>query len=586
MRDCNTNRSLLSLLLVLAILNLSPFVAAQETYEAVKPAARYETLFSITFDKQNVTFAVQDEGHAIENIYPRKSLVIREGIELVANGELVMDREGLLMNGVRRYFDDVHNLRVMSSDDVQTIEFLKKNAKPSQLDRLKKGNVFTFVEPVVIEEDEFIRGMVLSIAGDVEVYGEVNRDIVTILGDIYVGPAAVARGDIATIRGRIDIAHEASIYGEQYSADQKRRVFKRYSHGSRDGFSDQFAINYNRVDGLYLQEGIRYDDRDSLLPSLYGSAGYAFASKRWRFELGLEQTLLRSFPIAVDGSYYRRLASEDDWLLSNKENMFLSVLAKEDFKDHFETEGGTIGLTCRPLKKVRFSLDYYTESTKWLDAHRNLWSLFGGSKRFRKNFASVDSTLRETGIDELDSLDNGGLRATLDLNTRGADDLFGVSSWHATGKLEWSSPDFDSDYAYRRYTLKVLRYQKLHRRAMLILRGIYGGSDGQLPMHKKFFLGGLGSLRGYNHKEYTGTAFWMANAEYRISFSRSDLAASIFWDIGQIADGTALDRDVEVKNSIGVGLYLGEDLRINFSRRLDNSQKDDIKILVRLENTF
>ncbi|MFH1687018.1 MAG: BamA/TamA family outer membrane protein [bacterium] len=586
MQDRTTNRFLLTLLVASAILYLAPAAAAGQEYEAVAPTGQDEVLFSITFDKEQVTFTVQDDGRSVASTYPRKSLVLREGKALLANGELIMDREGLLMEGIRRMFDDVHNLRIMDEDDRQTVDFLTMDAEPSRLSRVKRGNVFAFAEPVVVEENEFIRGIVLSIAGDVEVYGEVNRDIVTILGDIYVGPAAVARGDIATVRGRIDVASDASIYGEQYSADQRRRVHKRRYSAGRDEVSDQFGINYNRVDGLYIQEGIRYDDDDSLLPSLWTSAGYAFASERWRFELGFEQTILRRLPIAVSGTYYRRLSSEDDWLLSDKENMFLAVLAKEDYKDYYETEGASFGFTSRPVEAARISFGYYQESTRWLSAHRNLWSLFGGDKRFRENFATVDSSWRSSGMDILDSLDNSGLRASFDLNTRGSDGLFDASSWHASADLEWSSPDLDSDFDYRRYTFNLRRYQKLHRQATLILRGVYAGSDGRLPMHKRFFLGGLGSLRGYDHKEYIGTTYWMANAEYRISFPHSDLAASIFCDIGQIANETALDGDVEVKSSLGVGLYLGEDLRINFSRRLDDSLKDNINILVRLEHTF
>ncbi|MEW5995911.1 MAG: BamA/TamA family outer membrane protein, partial [Candidatus Zixiibacteriota bacterium] len=255
-------------------------------------------------------------------------------------------------------------------------------------------------------------------------------------------------------------------------------------------------------------------------------------------------------------------------------------------KDYYEAEGGAVYTIFKPVSPLELEVRYRMEETKWLRAYRHLWSLFGGDKLFRPNFSTVDSAFREDGIADIDSLDNGYLTVRLDYDTHDKDDPFDKSAWHATGILEWSHPDLNSDFDYRRYTLTLRRYQELHRHAMLLLRGMYGGSDGDLPMYKRFYLGGLGTLRGFRHKEYMGTEFWMANAEYRIAFPRTDLAASLFWDAARIANQVKLDDDVEVRQCLGIGVYFGDDLRVNVAKRLDRSADDDAKIYVRLDHVF
>jgi outer membrane protein assembly factor BamA len=105
-------------------------------------------------------------------------------------------------------------------------------------------------------------------------------------------------------------------------------------------------------------------------------------------------------------------------------------------------------------------------------------------------------------------------------------------------------------------------------------------------MYKRFYLGGLGTLLGYRHKELMGTEFGMANAEYRVDFPRTDLAASVFWDAAQIANETKLSGDIEVKHCLGAAVHFGDDMRVNVSKRLDRGYNDDPKIYVRFDHVF
>ncbi len=568
-----------------ASLALSAF-AVESRYKDYKSSHRAQEFFEISFDKKRISVTVFKEGEEFTRWCNR--VEVEKAETFISLGESVaFDTDGLAFGDDKYLYREISDTRITDAEELVTITFFTRPEASQRTGRLKKGNRIKFANNIVVEEDEFVRGILFSITGDIEVYGEVNKDIISLFGDVYIGPGAVARGDIASISGRIDIARDASVYGEVYTGEKPRATRKYRFRRREKTLSASGTFKYNRVDGATPYGGARFDDRDSLLPSFWAVGGYGFESERWRYDFGLEQTIWRRRPLVIGGSFYRRLASDDDWLLTDGENMTFTLLVTEDFKDYYEAEGGSVYTVFKPLPTLSLEGRYRFESTKWLDAHPHLWSLFGGDKLFGENFGRVEADFRQPGIAEIDTTDNAYLFGRAEFDTRDREDPFEKSAWHLTGVIEWSDESLNSDFDYRRYTLAVRRYQKIHRRVTLLLRGMYGGSDGYLPMYKRFYLGGLGTLRGYKHKEFMGNQFWMANAEYRIDFPRTDLAASIFWDGGQITDDAKLiSRDIEVKHSLGIAVFFGDDLRINLSKRLDRSFDDGPKIYVRLDHVF
>jgi len=571
------------------LLAMAPLSATAQSvdseYKDYQSSSRTQSYFGVAFDRDRVTIHLFEGTEAVSVTGDRNAVLPEDGVASLTDS-VFFAADGLHFNGKLLPYDQITDSRVFNSDDLVMITFLTLKGDTDRLGRIRRGNRLSFDRKITINEDEFVRGMVLSILGDIDVYGEVNKDVISLFGQVYVGPAAVARGDVASLTGKIDAAQDASVYGELYSGTdfftkRSHRFFREAKTGTFTG-----SFNYNRVDGATPTLRAGFNDADSLLPSAWIEAGYAFASSRWRLELGIEQPLMRRLPLSVGGAYYRRLASEDDWLLNDDENVVFTLLVTEDFKDYREGEGGTFWTTFKPLANVTFEGRYRYEETNWRRAHRNLWSLFGGDKKFPRNFHSVEDPYRSFGVDEIDTTANGALSASLDWDTRTESEPFLHSAWHATGELEWSHPDLSSDFDYRRYTISLRRYQQVHRRAMVLVRLMYGGSDGYLPMYKRFFLGGLGSLHGYKHKELMGSKFWMANLEYRIEFPRTDLGASLLYDVGQIANDHPLDSDIEVKHSLGVGFWIGDDVRINLAKRLDRSYDDTPRLWVRFDHVF
>ena len=559
-------------------------IAAIE-YEDYKRVRLEIEFFTISYDKHQVRITTYENDETYTEIYLRQDLKARDGY-IYAGKNILFDDKVLNRGGKQYYYDSITDSRISSVDDSVSIVFYTRKPSTSRVSRFKGGNLVSVGKPVRVESEDFVRGVVLAVGSSVEIYGEVNRDIIALLGDVSVAPDAVARGDIAAIGGEIDVAKEASVYGEIYDVE-KRNI--RRQHRFIRGF-DHWALRekltYDRVDGLGLYLGVKFSEPDSVLPSFALRLGYAFNSDRWRYKLDVEQTLLHEPDLMVGGSFYRRLANEDGWLLGDDENTVFALLATEDFRDYYEAEGGLLFVKSVPMRDLTVETGFRLEETNWLDARRHLWSLFGGNKLFSENFSTVEDEFRIVGIEEIDSTTNGSIYGRVAWDTRSEEDPFDFSAWHLTADLEWSHDNFGSDFDYRRYTLGVRRYQEVNRHAMVIGRVVFGGSDGYLPMYKRFFLGGLGTLRGYDHKEYPGTRFWLANTEYRINFPRVEIAASVFWDIGQIANDSKLDGTVDIKNNLGLAIYFEDDFRISLAKRLDRSYDDNPVFYVRLDHIF
>jgi hypothetical protein len=576
---------LLTLLsLVLAVLSALP---ARAQYTDYKANPSQSLLFSIMFDRATFGYLITKDGDTNQFMFNMAAIEVK-GSTVTADGRMLLDADGLHVNDTLYRFSDVDDITVERQGDYTVLCFYTGADNTSRAGRTRRGNIIDPFQNIIVPEKEFVRGVVFSVLHDVEVLGEVNKDVISLFGDITIGDAAVVRGDVVTVTGRVRLSGDAAVYGAVYSGSDdrlgRRHRYRRFRSAYREFVtisSPDTLFRYNRVDGLSLGAMVKFADPDSVLPSAWAGGGYAFESERWRYELGLEQTLLRHPALAIGGKAFRLLESDDDWLLSNSENTAFALFAREDYKDYYEAEGGSLWLRVAPLRKLNIETGVRYEETKWLDAQPNLWSLFAGEDKFAPNFGRVDSAARVVGINKIDSAANASFYTQISYDTRDTEDPFYRSGWAANIVLEKSSPDLDSDYDYTRYRLTATRYQRVTHRTMLILRGVYGGSDGLLPMHRRFYLGGLGTLYGYKHKEFSGSYLWMGNAEYRIDFPHSDFAASLMWDVGQTAESSSFTGS-DVKHSLGVSMYVGSDLKIGLAKRLDRSYDDDPKLFARL----
>ncbi len=573
------------LIFICFTLCLFSFSVQAVNYKDYKRLRNQVELFDITVEKKEIIITITNENENKYETINKNNISNNDGI--ITFGQFLEFKPNSIdVNGYTINYEEVSEIVTYGDKDSFSLTFYRNKKESDKPSRFRKGNLFEYDKKIIVDDDDFIRGFIFSVNGNIEIYGETNKDVISLFGDIYIGSNGVVRGNIITLNTHIDIADDASIYGEIYSGKKQRSLGKHYFYRDDDEFSPSMTFNYNKVDGFSFLTGVGYKDADSLLPTLWAKTGYAFASERSRYFIGLEQTLHRAYPLSIGSEIYRRLASNDDWLLHNHENLVFSFMAAEDFKDYYEAEGGTAFIKFKPIGQISLEARYRFEKTNWLNSHPGLWAIFGADKDFDANFETVSDPYRSTSIAEIDTTENGSLTLSVNFNNTNKEKLYEHSGFYFDAAYEKSHPDYNSDFDYTRYQTTFTRFQKINRRTLVKLSGTYGASNGYLPMYKKFYLGGLGTLRGYNHKEYMGNKFWMTNIEYLLNFPRSDFGLSLFWDAGQITLNDSFSDDDEVKQNIGVGLLFDNDSRINIATRLDGAENGKVKTYVRFSRSF
>ncbi len=560
------------------------FAAEAQEYKEVSVTPHRQPYFSLAYTKDQVFLRLPDVQSTGGQKFERRDLTITPSA-VTAGGRALFDDSGAHCGDSILPYDRITDFHIADSSETVIIQFFTTSSATDPLAQKRRGNRMTFSEPITVAAGDFVRGMVLSVTGDIRVDGEVNKDVASLFGTVSIGQAAVIRGDVATVTGGITVERRASVYGDTYNGSEET-VFRRHrlNRGATE-FIYTPAFEYNRVDGANPNLSLRFTDSDSLLPNVWASIGYGFASSSWRVKGGIEQTIEKKHGLTLGIEAHRDLLSDDDWLISDRENTVYALTVTEDFKDYYEEIGGSIYAKASPIKNTIVTVGYRSGFTNWLPANRNLWSLFGGDKRFAENFTTVPTELLLEGSAAIDTGRIASVYASIEFDNR-LSDPFSRSAWAMTLNGEISSPDYSSDYDFSRFTASIRRYQKVSHYSTLLLRGMIGGFEGEIPLHRTFYLGGLGTLHGYRHKELMGSRFWMLNSEFRFTLPRTDIALAAIWDVGQIGFHGPSDDNIEVRHSLGGAIYFGDDVRVSIARRLDSFADRNPRIFVRLEHVF
>ncbi|MBD3219575.1 MAG: BamA/TamA family outer membrane protein [candidate division Zixibacteria bacterium] len=538
------------------------------------PAASAETDYQnkliIDYDKNDLFISIEYNGSKMSMQSDCRELrETPDGVEL---------GNGLLFSRGQIVWGDVNvPYKLLKQDKFNKIsgsriymEFKIKDA-PSK-SRIPRDIVNSF-DDLIIDSDRFVRGDVFNFGSDVDLYGEVSDNLICFFGDIVMHTNSLVRGDVIAVCGRVYRHEDSQVYGEIFSQEgweEGGRKLGLEAHYGRE-VSLRPALDYNRVDGLYLETFLEYEDATGVFPSFEVGVGYAFEAERLRYRLEASQRIFDYYAIEPHGRIYRETATEDDWIVPEFENAIFALVVNEDFRDYYEKEGGEIGLKIYlgPYNSLDFSYSY--DDIKWMDAHPKLWSLFG-SKEFRGNWSSLPGDYLQENMSDFDS------KLSLFKFTYKFDMLDNIyrprAGWYAGLQFEKGGGDLKGDLTYSRWILSGIRYQPINRYLSLKMRVMYGGSSDRVPLFKKFYLGGIRTLRGYDIKEFYGDQMFLANIEYQIDY-KAFLHTALFFDIGKtIGQDDDIFSDGEFKSDIGVALGFSRSFRVEFAKALDDSDSD------------
>ena len=316
----------------------------------------------------------------------------------------------------------------------------------------------------------------------------------------------------------------------------------------------------NRVDGLTPWvgvEGTLHDHASFDHLHAYGRIGYGFASKDPRFTVGA----LRPFGperLFTLGYEYHDIADSDDlFRLIGFEETPSWIITSEQVKDYYRRRGHEAYGFLRLGQRAQLGLTWRSDELESLDVHSD--GVLFANKTPDPNPPIDDGTLR-SGI--------------VTLRWANRDDLFGDSrrrereaflvrslydtrmeqgqEVRAEASFEWADPDtLGGDFSFHRFIGSVRAAHDLGPTHSVRARVLLGLTGGEVPLPRRFFLGGLGTLRGRENKVYGGDNAALATVEWLMRLPSPFPGLVGFYDGGSAWDEGG---DRSWKSDLGAGL--------------------------------
>ena len=355
-------------------------------------------------------------------------------------------------------------------------------------------------------------------------------------------------------------------------------------------------FKFDRVHGLQLGIG-------SELKSTYGMAkayckfSYGFSSEIWNYQLGMEKSWSRRHRSTI-GIDVHRLTDTNDWeIVTDNEHFIAEAILGEAWRDFYQREGYELkyGQNFSLLNKLEFKYrsDEYTSLEKtndwsvldrsyddddWFDDFR--WA--GGREKYRIH----DDEKHKPGNPPIKEGKMKSLIAEYTIDTRNSKSNPN-SGWLNTFSAEYAGGKLGGEFDFERYQVNIRKYNRLSGNQFFTFRVKAATTDRALSEDhpRKLYLGGIGTLRGYHFKEFSGDKMVLLNAEYWIMTNwPPGLGIAFFADSGYAwSYNDDIDAD-DMKTNMGIGFQLGA-LRVNLASPVGEEEKSTV-LSARLARMF
>jgi hemolysin secretion/activation protein ShlB/FhaC/HecB len=335
-----------------------------------------------------------------------------------------------------------------------------------------------------------------------------------------------------------------------FGAAERDDLIKSLGFGLQAGWSPQrptlayglALTRYNRVEGL---------SSAVTLESVLGKGYTATLGARGGLgdrQLNGDFTLSRSNGRAtVRGTVYRRLEVSTDWgsPLSFGSSL-ASLLYGRDEGAYFRTWGAELGGTSRQLGSLEWRV--FAEQ-EWTADVNSRWTLFGGGNDLRFIGNPAAQRAKEYGaalrVQSSVGLDPAAWRLLSDVRIEGA----------------------GGDFGYGRGLVDETISHSIGSTLSAAVTTSVGYSVGTVPAQRRFYLGGLRSVRGQTALTEAGDAFWMTRTE--LGANSSGARPVIFADIGWAGDRRDWSKPGRPMSGVGTGASFVDGLfRVDLSRGL------------------
>ncbi len=399
----------------------------------------------------------------------------------------------------------------------------------------------------IVRGDE-LRSDLAVLNGPLVIGGRVIGNIVTVNADLVLQPGSIIEGDVLVVGGTIAGRDSASISGSirTYSTrmgvrrdgdriarrdpteteDISTRWWRRRDRWRERGWGDLrlfSARTYNRVEGLPIHLGPVFGREfdwgrlsiDAL--GIFRSAdSFEWSPENIGHSAKVEVRLGQDGGLRLGARAFDVVEDVEPWQLSDTEVGLASFFLHRDYRDYFNRHGGSVFASLYRGSDLDLTAAYSHQ--RWAArATRDPWTLFRDTQTWRVNPIMDDGKFH---------LVNGTLR----YDTRN-DERNPWSGWYMMANYEWGTGRIEhyaptsagvraqspgGETTYDRLFLDIRRYNRVSPDAQLNFRLALGGwlSGDELPLQRRFSLGGPGSMPGFDFRRVDGNRRNPATVDY------------------------------------------------------------------------
>ena len=289
------------------------------------------------------------------------------------------------------------------------------------------------------------------------------------------------------------------------------------------------VFDFNRVHGLILGGGGVLSTREANA-QIYGKVSNGLSSKIWNYQLGAEKTWFDHHALTVGGSVYQRTDTNRYAGWSQGGEFLGAFFLGSTSLDYHQRKGYHARVKGQLTQSTDITLEFTDEDHEILFKSTD-WSLLNKNVLKRSNLRIDEGHLRSVTVSyNFSSLRAStpirsgsslrGTRQTRNSGTVSIPDYRVKHGWRGNFSVEYSNKRLNSDFDFNLYHFTIVRYNQLLSNHNLDFRLEGAFSDRPLPRQRLLYLGGIGTLHGYDFKELVGDNTLLFNVEYRIQFGK------------------------------------------------------------------
>ena len=319
------------------------------------------------------------------------------------------------------------------------------------------------------------------------------------------------------------------------------------------------ASLYNRVDGFNLGASSRltlFDPVSFDHAEAYAHGAYGLSSHKMRYAVGVLKPFGPARQFAVGYEYHDLTDNDDAFRRRTVDDLPGSRIYFTIFEDYYRRRGHEVYAFARPTSRVQIGAAWRSDDYRSLPVTADDQILFSNERTANPGVTegrmrSILGVARWAWKSDLFGRWSDERESFLMRNPYGTPFTRDQQARVETS-LEVATRGLGSDFDFRRFIGQARAAHAFSPRQALLLRGLVGVGTGNLPPQRRFYLGGMGTLRGYALKQFGGDHTVLTTAEYWL-YPRSPWPGLVFFYDG----GTAWDRGqprAGWKHDVGAGL--------------------------------